>query len=68
MAAITYAPLTNHHHRESILSRLVGTLELWRRRSRERAELAKITERDLHDIGVSRCDVLFEMRKPFWRG
>ena len=43
------------------------TLHLWRQRYRDRRELARWTERDLHDIGVSRSDIAHELEKPFWR-
>lgn len=43
------------------------TLHLWRRRYRDRQELARWTERDLHDIGVSWSDIAHELEKPFWR-
>ena len=49
------------------LSRIVATLREWRQRSRERAELAKLDERMLRDIGVTRGDVWQEINKPFWR-
>jgi uncharacterized protein YjiS (DUF1127 family) len=29
--------------------------------------LARLSERDLKDIGLSRYDVEMELRKPFWR-
>ncbi len=43
---------------------LIGT---WHDRARERRELARLDERLLRDIGVSRYDALAEARKPFWR-
>ena len=43
------------------------TRHLWRQRYRDRRELARWTERDLHDIGVSRSDIAHELEKPFWR-
>jgi uncharacterized protein YjiS (DUF1127 family) len=43
------------------------TLHLWRQRYRDRRELARWTEDDLHDIGVSRSDIAHELEKPFWR-
>jgi uncharacterized protein YjiS (DUF1127 family) len=49
------------------LSRIFATLRKWRRRSRERAELARLDERMLRDIGVTRGDVWDEINKPFWR-
>jgi uncharacterized protein YjiS (DUF1127 family) len=39
----------------------------WRRRARERRELSELGERDLHDLGISRCDAQREAQKPFWR-
>jgi uncharacterized protein YjiS (DUF1127 family) len=49
------------------LDRIVATLRAWRQRSRERAELARLDDRMLRDIGVTRCDVWREINKPFWR-
>lgn len=42
-------------------------LDEWRCRSRGRRALAKLSDRDLRDIGVTRNDACYEMRKPFWR-
>jgi len=39
-------------------------LKEWRRRARERAELAA---RTLADIGLSRTEAEFLANKPFWR-
>lgn len=47
--------------------RLWRTVETWLRRSRERTQLARFTERDLHDIGLGRTDADMEIEKPFWR-
>src|SRR5690348_11487325 len=49
------------------LKRIFATLREWRQRSRERAELAKLDDRMLRDIGVTRGDVCREINKPFWR-
>lgn len=46
----------------------LGKLAEWRRRSRERAELASLDERTLRDIGLTRSDAEFLSNKPFWRG
>ena len=42
-------------------------LHLWRRRIRDREELAAMSERDLRDARLARADVAVEIRKPFWR-
>ncbi|SLN11442.1 DUF1127 domain-containing protein [Oceanibacterium hippocampi] len=42
-------------------------IALWRKRSRARAELARWSERDLHDVGRSISDAVYEINKPFWR-
>jgi uncharacterized protein YjiS (DUF1127 family) len=50
-----------------LLARLGATLRRWRRRIRDRAELASFDERSLRDIGVSRAQARYEIEKPFWR-
>jgi uncharacterized protein YjiS (DUF1127 family) len=47
----------------SVLTRL----RQWRRRARERAELAALDDRMLADLGISRADAQFLSNKPFWR-
>jgi uncharacterized protein YjiS (DUF1127 family) len=42
-------------------------LREWRRRSRERDQLARFDERMLLDIGLTRADAEFMVNKPFWR-
>jgi uncharacterized protein YjiS (DUF1127 family) len=44
-----------------------ATLREWRRRSRERGELATLDDRMLQDIGLTRGDAEFLVNKPFWR-
>jgi len=50
-----------------IFAQLGETLRLWRKRKLERRELARWSERDLHDVGLSWSDVVREAEKPFWR-
>ena len=45
----------------------VATLREWRRRNRERGELAQLDDRMLKDIGLTRADAEFLSNKPFWR-
>jgi len=55
-----------------ILRRLLGSflvlLGEWSRRSRQRRELAAMSDCSLRNIGVTRYDAYREARKPFWRG
>jgi uncharacterized protein YjiS (DUF1127 family) len=39
----------------------------WYERSRQRRQLAQLTDHMLRDIGLSRADVWAECEKPFWR-
>lgn len=50
-----------------LLRRGLAEWRIWRRRSRERAELRGMSERELSDIGLSRGDVFYESAKPMWR-
>jgi uncharacterized protein YjiS (DUF1127 family) len=43
-------------------------LLVWRRRDRDRAELARMSEAELHDIGITSAERWAEIRKPRWRG
>jgi uncharacterized protein YjiS (DUF1127 family) len=47
--------------------RLLTLLAEWRRRLRSRAALARLCDRDLRDIGLTRSDLARECAKPFWR-
>ncbi len=47
--------------------RIGEALSQWRQRMRERDELSRFTERELHDAGVTTSDAWVEMNKPFWR-
>ena len=46
---------------------LLATLREWRRRARDRADLAGLDNRMLTDIGLTRADADFLINKPFWR-
>ncbi len=45
----------------------VNMLLSWQQRARERHRLASFDEHMLRDLGLSRADIEFELRKPFWR-
>ncbi|HEX2890032.1 DUF1127 domain-containing protein [Vineibacter terrae] len=70
MALVTTLPDTvkrTASRRQAPSLSLTDTLRLWRRRARERAELARFTDRELHDIGIGASDALHEINKPVWR-
>ena len=50
------------------IAHLREALQVWRRRDRERSELARMTESELHDIGVTSAERWAEINKPCWRG
>ena len=50
-----------------VLRRILTMLEDRRRRRRGRADLARLDDRLLRDIGITRGDVWEEINKPFWR-
>jgi uncharacterized protein YjiS (DUF1127 family) len=60
------------HHRErkagsNGAGRVFATLREWRRRASGRTELARLDDRMLKDIGLTRADAEFLSNKPFWR-
>ncbi len=52
------------HH---VLARIGSEIGEWRRRLRDRRTLAAMSDRSLRDIGLTRYDADWEVRKPFWR-
>jgi uncharacterized protein YjiS (DUF1127 family) len=66
MSTCTHESMTNHHE-IGVLAQVAKTLHVWRHRRQIRDELGRWTERDLHDIGLSRNDIADEVSKPFWR-
>ena len=45
----------------------LATLREWRRRVRDRHQLAGLSDLMLQDIGISRADADYIANKPFWR-
>ncbi len=66
MSILTHESMINHHGSD-LLSKISETLHVWRQRQRERHLLAELSDRDLHDVGLSWSDVALEAEKPFWR-
>lgn len=66
MSTSSSHPMTNLHDL-GMLARAGEVLQTWRDRRRARRELARFTDRDLHDVGLSWTDIAYEIDKPFWR-
>lgn len=49
------------------ISRAAECLWEWRRRARERRQLAALSDAMLKDIGIGRAEASVEFEKPFWR-
>lgn len=68
MVALIHNDVTNSHSKPiAAIARVAAVFEAWGRRLREREQLARLGERELHDIGLSRASVYAEINKPFWR-
>ena len=67
MSIFTHELMTNHHAHEGVFGRISDTLHVWHERQVARRELAKFSERDLHDVGLSSTDAHYEASKHFWQ-
>lgn len=66
-ATLSRTAASPRHGHSGLASRLLQTLLTWQERSHQRHALGQLNGRDLRDLGLSRADVVFEARKPFWR-
>ena len=66
MSILTHESMINHHG-SGFFAQLSETLRTWRQRQIQRRQLAELTARDLHDVGLSWSDIAYEAEKPFWR-
>jgi len=57
---LQYSPL-------AIARSILILVRTWRERSRVRRQLAGMSDRELHDMGVCRAEVADEIGRPFWR-
>ncbi|HKJ51747.1 MAG TPA: hypothetical protein VKB27_09585 [Gammaproteobacteria bacterium] len=49
-----------------LFNRLIETVDLWKRRYRERQQFANVDARTLRDCGISESARFIEINKPFW--
>ena len=66
MSALMRETMTNHHGWD-LVKQVSDTGHTWRDRVRERRELARFTDRELRDVGLTWSDIALEVKKPFWR-
>jgi len=66
MSTFTHESMINHHG-QTFSGQLAELIHVWRQRYLARRELANWSDRELHDIGVSHGDAIYEASKPFWR-
>ena len=66
MSTYTHGSMINRHG-SGLFAQLRETLHIWRQRQVQRRQLAELTPRDLHDVGLSWSDIAYEAEKPFWR-
>ena len=66
MSIYSQQPMINNHE-SGFWTRLGHRFHVWADRWQQRHELTHWSDRDLHDVGVSRSDILHETEKPFWR-
>jgi uncharacterized protein YjiS (DUF1127 family) len=66
MSTFTHESMINHHG-SGFFAEISETLHVWRERQRSRRQLAELSARDLHDVGLSWSDIAYEAEKPFWR-
>ncbi len=70
MATLVQRSLTNYHPTASIPSRLAvlaARLRRWHRVSRERHQLALLSDYELKDFGATRGDVERELSRSIWK-
>ena len=67
---MTEATFTSFHTAKTWTTRFAELAKLfrtWQKRSRGRRDLARMSNHELSDIGISQADRYFETAKPFWK-
>lgn len=59
-------PQPRHGGFSHLITGVIRQLARWRQLHHQRMELARLSDAALHDIGMSRVDVLQEVERPFW--
>lgn len=67
LLTISQLSLRPAKQRRGWLAGVATRLQQWRKRSRERAALAQLTQRELADFGATSADVYRELSSSFWQ-
>ncbi len=60
------SPGRNWKPAQSLLHAL-RVVKIYRQRSIQRRQLMTLSQAQLSDMGISRCDAIIEAEKPFWK-
>jgi uncharacterized protein YjiS (DUF1127 family) len=55
------------HLASNAAARVAARFREWRRRTKDRTQLATLDDRMLADIGITRAEAQFLSDKPFWK-
>lgn len=50
----------------TLTTRFIKLVSIWRKRSKDRAQLNSISSHILRDIGITKIEAMIESNKPFW--
>jgi uncharacterized protein YjiS (DUF1127 family) len=68
MPLLTFVPICTPRltHLAALWAGVVQTLRTWRLRATSREQLARMNERELLDIGLTRAQAAYEASRSFW--
>ena len=67
MSTLTHESMINHHGSGIFAKISRDTSTSGASASGSGVQLAQLSARDLHDVGLSWSDIVYEAEKPFWR-
>jgi uncharacterized protein YjiS (DUF1127 family) len=68
MPLLTFVPTSapRFTHLAALAAGVIEALRTWRLRATSREQLARMNERELLDIGLTRAQAVYEASKSFW--
>lgn len=52
---------------DHLIARMCKTMHAWKQRKATRTDLARLSARELDDVGITEAQRLNEINKPFWK-